>query len=389
MMYSTACTSVLVTLLIIPAGVYSKIDRYAVVSRYNPFRNVSSLSTPMQVGNGNFAFGSDITGLQTFLPFATMASWGWKNDSFPSGYGLEDILSFQGTSLDNHGHNVTYMFGGPEDKASIQQWLVSNPNRVNLGRVGLLFLSSEGALLNVTEEQLTRRVQSLDLWTGILTSEFEYNNTQVKVTTICSQGTDVVGIDVQSLLIRSGQLGLFLDFPWSDGSSKFSAPFVGTFNTPQMHTTALSNIHVANGAQAEISHTLVNNTFITTIGDSNFTITRDNPSAHRYILTPQKGTGSISTSIAFSLESLGRIPNYWAVLESSINGWADFWQNGGFIDVYTGSSDKRADELQRRIVLSQYLLRVNEAGDYPPQEVSHKGSFISFELIRYLYSLGW
>jgi len=35
------------------------IDRQAVVSQYNPIRNEASAeyTTPMQVGNGNFAFG--------------------------------------------------------------------------------------------------------------------------------------------------------------------------------------------------------------------------------------------------------------------------------------------------------------------------------------------
>jgi hypothetical protein len=38
----------------------------------------------MQVGNGNFAFGVDVTGLQTFYPFGTLSSWGWHNFSLPN-----------------------------------------------------------------------------------------------------------------------------------------------------------------------------------------------------------------------------------------------------------------------------------------------------------------
>lgn len=37
----------------------------------------------MQISNGNFAFGADITGLQTLLPFNTLSSWGWHNSSLP------------------------------------------------------------------------------------------------------------------------------------------------------------------------------------------------------------------------------------------------------------------------------------------------------------------
>jgi hypothetical protein len=47
--------------------------------------------------------------------------------------------------------------------------------------------------------------------------------------------------------------------------------------------------------------------------------------------------------------------------------WQKFWQSGGAIDL-SGSTDARANELERRIVLSQYLMAVNCAGNAPPQE---------------------
>lgn len=61
----------------------SSIQRQKIVQAYNVYRNVSSGTTPLQVGNGNFAFGVDVTGLQTFKPFATMSTWGWHNFSLP------------------------------------------------------------------------------------------------------------------------------------------------------------------------------------------------------------------------------------------------------------------------------------------------------------------
>ena len=74
-------TCLIVIGLIHAAAAASRIDRHAIVSRYNPVRTASSNSTPMQVGNGHFAFGADVTGLQTFLPFAIMSDWGWKNET--------------------------------------------------------------------------------------------------------------------------------------------------------------------------------------------------------------------------------------------------------------------------------------------------------------------
>jgi hypothetical protein len=48
-----------------------------VVSRHNVVRTSADQAYPVQVGNGGFAFGADITGLQTFAAFNTMSEWGW------------------------------------------------------------------------------------------------------------------------------------------------------------------------------------------------------------------------------------------------------------------------------------------------------------------------
>ena len=65
-------------------GAAARIDRRDIVRDFNVYRWDNSRYTPLQVGNGNFAFGVDVTGLQTFKPFATMSTWGWHNFSLPS-----------------------------------------------------------------------------------------------------------------------------------------------------------------------------------------------------------------------------------------------------------------------------------------------------------------
>jgi hypothetical protein len=47
--------------------------------------------------------------------------------------------------------------------------------------------------------------------------------------------------------------------------------------------------------------------------------------------------------------------------------WAAHWSRGGVVD-FSGSTDPHAKELERRVVLSQYLMTVNAAGQFPPQE---------------------
>ena len=54
-------------------------------------------------------------------------------------------------------------------------------------------------------------------------------------------------------------------------------------------------------------------------------------------------------------------PSAPEVFASSEESWRDFWLSGAAIDL-SGSEDSRWMELERRIVLSQYLMRMNEAG---------------------------
>ncbi|KAI0826963.1 Six-hairpin glycosidase-like protein [Trametes gibbosa] len=340
----------------------AQIDRHAMVSRFNPVRTGSSASTPMQVGNGHFAFGADVTGLQTFLPWATMSDWGWKNDSLPAGMTEADIAAYRGVVWDG----VQYEFGGPE---LAQQWLISNPNRVNLGRVGLLFLDQRRGVVNVTEDGLTEKRQVLDLWTGTMTSSFQWEGEEVLVQTVAAQESSTIAVKITSSLLRYGRLGVFLDFPWNDGSEKFEAPFVGVWNATKSHTTSLrTGSGLGHGVTAEIVHTMVTNTFFTSIGGDEFTINRVSPETHLYHILPSQAQQVLSVSISYASAQIAKISSPEEILDESQRAWEHFWANHGFVDVLSESSDSRAEELQRRIILSQYLLRVNEAGDYPPQE---------------------
>ncbi|KAK0487988.1 Six-hairpin glycosidase-like protein [Armillaria luteobubalina] len=370
-------------LLLVSTQTLAAIDRYTLVSRYNPIRNASSLTTPMQVGNGNFAFGADVTGLQTFQPFAIMSSWGWKNDSLPQGKTMDDVNDYHGASWYNHGRLVEYDFGGSDEL--IEQWLTANPNRVNLGRVGLVFRSAEGEVLNVTESNLTDIHQELDLWTGTITSEFSFGGEPITVTTTCAQDRDTIGVSIESTLLSNGQLGMFVDYPWNDGSASFSAPFVGNWDAPANHTTSISTDE--NGHSAEITHTLDEASFTTSFDSDAFTISRDSPDAHRYTILPRDSMATFRTAATYGIASPADRTSYEATDASSRTTWDTFWSQNGFVDVVTESSDPRAEELQRRIILSRYLMRVNEAGDTPPQEsgLVNNGWYGKFHMEMYFW----
>lgn len=73
------------------------IDRYKLVTRNNPSVTAVDSLASLSVGNGEFAFTTDITGLQTFpevyksgVPLGTQSQWGWHSFANPDGYKPED-----------------------------------------------------------------------------------------------------------------------------------------------------------------------------------------------------------------------------------------------------------------------------------------------------------
>ncbi|KZW01486.1 hypothetical protein EXIGLDRAFT_738493 [Exidia glandulosa HHB12029] len=384
-------SQLLLSLAICTFAAASSIDRRAVVTRYNPVRTNTSPDTPLQIGNGNFAFSAGIDGLQTFQPWSIMSTWGWKNDTLPPNRTLDDVLAYKGESWWNHDKLVQYNFNGVGD---LQQWLISNPNRVNLGRVGLTFFDAKGAPVSVTAADIQNATQTLDLFTGIVSSTFSILGQPVAVRTSVHQTAGAVGVTVTSPLLVRRQLAVFLDFPWNDGSSKFSAPFVGSFASTNwtLHRTTLQRV---TSISAEIVHSfnsLANTTFYTSVHGSAFKLSR--AEGHQFLLRPTLPLPSFAVSVAFSLQpqSPPAVPLPPAVEASSRSGWANFWEKSGFVDVVTGSTDSRAEELQRRIILSRYLMRVNNAGDIPEQEsgLVNNGWYGKFHLeMFYWHSAHW
>lgn len=68
-----------ISLSVVACNETGKIDRRAVVERHRIVTDSVYHRSPAQVGNGNFAFGVDVTGLQTFVPFNTMSHWSWHS----------------------------------------------------------------------------------------------------------------------------------------------------------------------------------------------------------------------------------------------------------------------------------------------------------------------
>ena len=87
---------------------------------------------------------------------------------------------------------------------------------------------------------------------------------------------------------------------------------------------------------------------------------------HQFLLYP-RSRETIDFVVSFSRQPVVRLPSAEEVFEASEQHWKPFWSTGAVVDL-SGSTDKRAPELERRIVLSQYLTAIQCSGSTPPQE---------------------
>lgn len=417
----------------------AKIDRRAVVSRHHVTLTAFDGERPLQVGNGEFAFGMDVTGLQTFAPFNTMSHWGWHSGPAPKG---QTVADFEGEIWDTHGRAVRYP-SWDSKRPELSAWLMSSPHRINLGRVGLLLTKRDGT--TATRRDLKNPKQRLDLWSGVVTSRFEIEGVPVTVKTAAHPKLDAISVHVESPLVKEGRLAVFLACPGNNPVSM--ANFVGDWSNPgkfEMAGPAQRNrwdlvrrmdevtyhvgltwqgeaalrapepvaaplkvlrarygregqwvdvtgavakavqgdrlsLRVSNELGGDPAPGLAKSLEVTYSagGNPETTEARENenieissaPGRNRLTLQPVAGRGStLAFTCAFSPKPLPKaLPVATKTFEESARKWPAFWRSGGAVD-FSQSRDPRWRELERRVVLSQYLMEVNEAGSLPPQE---------------------
>ena len=327
----------------------SIIDRYALVTRHNVVLTNAVPDSVLQVGNGEFAFGVDSTGLQTIMG-NTMSDWGWHSFPLPQGQRPEDLRLVE---FETHGRKVGYATSD-KGQEGLYRWLRENPHRINLGR---LRLRLDGQ--SVTLAALGAIRQQLDLWRGLVISRYTLAGQAVIVETCCHPVRDLVAVRIESPLVRTRRLSVEMMFPYGDPGSSGA-----NWNKPHAHTTTMET----NGAfRADFARQLDANHYdVSLVWRDEEQLRKEN--AHTFILTQERDGSALELVCAFSPQPDTRaIPDFNEVKSASAEHWPNFWNNGGAIDL-SASKDPRWRELERRIVLSQYLLAVNEAGALPPQE---------------------
>jgi len=340
------------------------INRKALVQRHTvkvtKFDPLSSLS----VGNGKFAFTVDATGLQTFpqryekgVPLGTQSEWAWHSFVDTAGYQLTEALK----EYKLNGRSITYMvqWNEPQRNKNAANWFRQNPHRLQLGNLGFELIKKDGSRAGVEDIENIR--QQLDPWTGEIKSYFTVENIPVEVSTYCHQDEDLVAVSIKSNLIREGRLKISLRFPyptgeWMDVGSNWT--------NVDKH---ISSIESKNSNEAVILHQLDTTKYYVGLHwKSNATVTQKQK--HEYIIAPIDDQTTFAFSCRFtSTKKSSLIPDFYQTELSSIIQWQQFWNRGGAID-FSGTTDTRGNELERRIILSQYLTKIQCAGTYPPQE---------------------
>ena len=340
------------------------INRKALVQRHSVHvEKIDSLSS-LTVGNGKFAFTMDATGLQSFpsayekgVSLGTQSEWGWHY--FPDTAGFRREESLRTYQLNGTPRTYLVQMNSTERAKAASNWFRQNPHRLQLGQLGFVFLKKDGSRAGVEDIQNIHQV--LDPWTGEVISSYRVEGTEVKVSTFCHAGEDAVSVHIESALLQEKGIMIFLHFPYPTGA------WTDEGNNHAFQERHRSGIMYQDADQATVYHTLDATSY--TAGFSwNLPARLEEKSPHMFLLSPAGGKNVFECTVQFRPgKSRQKKLEYAKVRASSLRSWNSFWNSGGAID-FSGSADPRAHELERRVILSQYLIRAQEAGHFPPQE---------------------
>ncbi len=360
-------------LLVFTAGLFSlvisspvisqtKIDRKALVQRHTVLVTKPDTLASLSVGNGRFAFTTDITGLQTFpteysrgVSLGTQSEWGWHSFIDTIGYKRSEALK----TYHLNGRDITYsvQWNSPERNKAASDWFRQNPHRLQLGSVGLDIQLANGSMAGLNDIKDIR--QELNMYTGEIKSHFTVEGIPVDVSTFGHQQEDAIAAKIISPLLLRGSLKINVRFPYPTGDWIDEG---ANYANVQRHTSSIQN---SSKGGVVLKHQLDTTIYYAALKwDGTATAGQKQP--HYFLITPSR-SNTFSFSCKFANSAGNNVPSYAQTRANNFKAWPSFWNSGAAVD-FSGSTDKRAFELERRVILSQYLLRVQEAGDFPPQE---------------------
>ena len=351
------------------------IDRKALVSRNNPVVTSVDTLASLSVGNGGFAFTADVTGLQTFpeyysngVPLGTMSEWGWH--SFPNSDELRREESYKSFDF-GHGHRELYATEFKEQgrARAAASYFRSNPHRLHLGCMGL---EMEG----LTPGDIKKPRQTLDMWNGVIRSRFMARGSWYSVQTVCHPERDMV-----SSQIKGKEVKVNLRFPYPTGGHSDHAC---NWTADDKHTTELVS---QTARSAVLKRTIDNTTYYVSLCWEEDAVLKEK--ARNYWVLEARGQ-QLTLSCLWSDKAPATLPSYQDVLAASNSYWQQFWLTGAAVD-FSRCRDPRAKELERRVVLSQWLLAIQCAAGTPPQEtgLTYNSWFGKFHMEMIWWHQAW
>jgi hypothetical protein len=346
-------------LVIVFIGCNSKqtpINREALLIRNSPvvyeFDSLSSLS----VGNGGFAFTVDVTGLQTFpgnykkgIPLGTQSQWGWHNFVKTNDYTIKDALKeFDFGRGHKEPYAIQYSEEGKQKEAA--NWLRMNPHRLHLGNIGVE-LDNDTNILEIRNIE-----QKLDLIQGKINSHFVLKKDTYNIETVCHPNIDMISATISS----NKNPSIKLRFPYPTGAHTDDAC---DWDSNEKHTTEIIE---KSRNSALLKHTLDQTVYYILLNWEGKALLTEKDKNY-FVLTAADKTLSFSCLFKSNKPDKSTLPTFAETSKASTIHWNRFWKTGAAVD-FSHCTDPRAQELERRVVLSQYLLAIQCAGSYPPQE---------------------
>lgn len=365
------------------------INRYELVKRHNPVLNRVDLNSPLTVGNGELAFTADITGMQTlyeehkkaFVPLCTMSQWGWHITPVSKEryeYTLKDVVM---TEYNHEGRTEKYPSVKQPGNEEVYDWLRENPHRLNLARIGLIWDGKE-----IKKEEISEIHQELNLYEGILVSSFKLNGVNCMVKSACHPQIDALAFEVESPALKTGRLKVNLSFPY--GSPDITG---SNWERDNRHNTDV--IHSTEN-RIEIKRVLDRDSYFVEMQSEEYIhyhMNENNLHNIQLAFGPDNARAQKAAFVVvFHKEKADQKITCNQVFEASSIHWESFWNKGGMIDLHR-SKDTRAPELERRIILSQYLLALQSSGSLPPQEtgLTCNSWYGKFHLEMHLWHSAW
>ncbi len=334
------------------------IDRQAVVSRHNVHNTRLDPESALTIGNGDFALTVDVTGLQGLeriyldngLPLETRATWTWHEFPNTEGFTLADASG----PIDFHGRQILYPI---RQKTPAGAYFRENPQPMPLGQLSFTLFGEP-----LRTEDIAGIDQTLDLWTGVVTSRLLVRGEPLEVVTVAHGTAAVVGVEARSPLIARGDLQVRLRFPYAYRTAiAHKPPFI--WEQPDKHTTTLALVAPDHARLERTSDTTRYTTDLRWTTPAALSETAPHDFRLRAV-----GGDTLAFTCAFA-DAANPAPaeSFTTTRAASAEAWRDHWTKGGLIDL-SAATDPRAKELERRILLSLYLMKVNYAGAFPPAE---------------------